>query len=394
MQIVIRKMKLFFRIIIFVFTYLNLVSSMVMASEDSSDEYAIKIHGFGSQGYIYTTSNNLFSLSSKHGSFDLTEVGLNFTKKLSDHLSTGIQLFTRRLGSNGDFDAKIDWFYLNYRFLSNYGIRVGRTKIPFGLYNEINDTDSARANVLMPQSIYPAANRNFLLAQDGVELYGYQNLNDFGALELRLYLGTIFIDTINVNSTATLFSNINVPYLYGGRLMWETPVAGLQAGVSLQSIRLEYNMTSSSGVQSYVNLPALLWVASVEYNHDSLLLAAEYSKWNQERSTISPISLDVTAISERMYALAAYRFTEWFQPEIYYSIYYPNTSTDRSLTQNHNRDLTLALRFDLTQNWILKAEGHYINGTASLSSTLNNGQAISTLQPNWGAFLLRATGYF
>ncbi len=397
MQIFRWNIKFVLQLVLFAFLCLSFTPSITNAGEDSNDEYAVKIHGFASQGFIYSISNNLFSLSAKHGSFDLTEVGLNFTKKLSDQVSTGIQLFTRRLGSTGDFDAKVDWFYLNYRFLNNYGMRIGRTKIPFGLYNEINDTDSARANILMPQSIYPAANRDFLLAQNGFELYGYQNIDDFGALELRLYAGTIFLDAITVSSTSSTFSNINVPYLFGGRLMWETPVAGLRTGVSLQSLRLDFNAALPSGIlrgTSLDSIPALIWVGSVEYNHDNLLIAAEYSKWNERLLVFTPIDFNLAVVSERMYAMVAYRFTSWFQPEIYYSYLFNGVGIDRTLPENHSKDLALALRFDLTQNWILKAEGHYVNGTVGLSSALNNGQAIGAMQPNWGSFLLRATGYF
>ena len=69
-------------------------------------------------------------MNSKRGSFEFSEVGLNFTQPLTDRLRTGIQLFARQLGKVGDFSARMDWFYLDYRFADWFGIRAGRTRLP------------------------------------------------------------------------------------------------------------------------------------------------------------------------------------------------------------------------------------------------------------------------
>ena len=67
--------------------------------------------------------------------------------------------------------------------------------MPFGLYNEINDVDAARVPILLPQGVYPISSRDYLLAQTGMELYGRLATGALGALDYRLFGGTIFIDT-------------------------------------------------------------------------------------------------------------------------------------------------------------------------------------------------------
>src|SRR5262249_32905537 len=136
---------------------------------DDVDLLALEVHGFISPGFIVSTDNNYLS-ESKHGSFKLSEVGLNFTKPLTETLRAGIQLFARDLGRSGNYSAKFDWYYLDYRWRDWLGIRAGRVKVPFGLYNDINDIDPARVPILLPQSVYPVTNRDFLLAQTGGEL--------------------------------------------------------------------------------------------------------------------------------------------------------------------------------------------------------------------------------
>ena len=74
------------------------------------------------------------------------------------------------------------------------GLRAGRIKLPFGLYNEYSDIDSARLSILLPQSLYPTRSRDFLLAQTGFSLYGSRRPGDLGALDYQLAFGTIFVD--------------------------------------------------------------------------------------------------------------------------------------------------------------------------------------------------------
>src|SRR6195256_983148 len=154
---------------------------------------SLDVHGFISQGFLLTSANDYLAESSR-GSFEFSEVGLNFTLPATDRLTLGVQIFSRKLGRLGDHRATFDWSYLDYHWRDWLGIRAGRVKLPFGLYNDISDVDSARTAVLLPQSIYPAQNRDFLLAQTGVEVYGYRDLGRAGGLDYRFYGGTIFLD--------------------------------------------------------------------------------------------------------------------------------------------------------------------------------------------------------
>ena len=50
---------------------------------------SVEVHGFASQGFILSTQNNYLSANSTNGSFQYSEVGLNFTKALTDNLRMG-----------------------------------------------------------------------------------------------------------------------------------------------------------------------------------------------------------------------------------------------------------------------------------------------------------------
>lgn len=348
----------------------------------------IEIHGFVSQGFIATPHAN-FLRNTKEGSFNWTEVGLNFTKPLSDRLRLGVQLFARDFSELGDFDAQVDWFYLRYKWSDYLGLQAGRLKIPFGLYNDSSDIDAARVPILLPQSVYPIRNRDYVLAQTGIEVFGYADLGLAGALDYRLYTGTIPLEP----SSSPVVTNYYVPYLYGGRLLWETPLRGLRLGGSIQFLRLTTDLTIG-GTTLTVRAPVRLWIGSVEYSVSNWLFSTEYSLWNVESISTQPqVFPNGEATAERAYAMVSYRVTDWFQPGAYYAVYYPNRK-NKNGRENQRHDLTATLRFDITPNWLVKVEGHLIHGTVDLDPAANDNVPNNRMDPNWGIFAVKTTAYF
>jgi hypothetical protein len=364
------------------------VPSLAFAADDWFPE-AIEIHGFVSQGAIKTTANN-YLVKSQRGSAEITEVGINFTKLLTDRLRVGLQLFGGGIPPASRYNIKADWFYLDYHWRDWFGIRAGRVKLPFGLYNEVSDIDSTRVSILLPQSVYPITSRNFLLAQTGVELYGYVGLHDAGALEYRLYGGTIQID---LQGAAPTIASLDTPYLVGGRLMWESPVEGLRAGGSIQALRLDAAMRLPAGVVS-LQVPALLWVGSIEYAMHDLLLTGEYGRWVVRVDSSDPTLFPASkTVSERLYGMAAYRVSSWLQPGAYYSYYRPDVDVKEGRAAAQH-DAAGTLRFDINPHWLVKLEGHFMQGTAGLNAALNGNTPLVNLVERWGVFMVKTTAHF
>jgi hypothetical protein len=382
-----------------------MVASGAAAAESDSPLGAIvpQVHGFASQGFILSSGNNYLARS-KSGSFEFSEIGVNFTSQLTDRLRLGVQLFAQKLGPLGDYNAKMDWFYLDYRFADWLGFRAGRTKLPFGLYNEVNDIDQARVPILLPQSVYPVNNRNNLLAQTGVEIYGRFDLEAAGALDYRLYGGTIIFPVTSQPGSRFEVQEFRTPYIVGGRLMWETPLEGLRVGGSLQALRIETRLLGTTPATMTMpatptvfgaDIPAVLSIGSAEYAFHDLLLAAEYSRWfvSIESTNQQLLPSGPQVVSERGYAMASYRLATWFQPGAYYSLFFPNVD-QREGRAMRQHDVAATLRFDINDHWLLKLEGHYMAGTAGLNSALNDGQLLSALERNWVVFLAKTTAYF
>jgi hypothetical protein len=356
----------------------------------------VEVHGFVSQGLILSVGNDYLVRDSTEGSFEFSEVGINFTKGLTETLQLGVQLFAQDLGSTGNYSPKLDWYYIDYKWQDWLGLRAGRLKIPYGLYNEIQDIDAARTPVLLPGSVYPVQSRQILFAHTGAELYGFARSPWFGGLEYRLFGGTIFLDADELTPSGAGFElEFNVPYMVGGRLIWETPLDGLRVGGGVEVLHLDTTVLIPGAPAVLIKNDSYLWIVFAEYSAADLVLTTEYSRWSAEQRSNTPaLSPDLDELSERAYAMASYRLTPWLQPGAYYSLYFPDVK-DRDGRENVQHDLAMTLRFDINANWLVKLEGHYMVGTAGLLDPIRlNPPDITTADEHWGAFFLKTTAYF
>ena len=144
----------------------------------------LRINGFLSQGYIKSEGNNYLG-DSLDGSFQLNEFGLTLNSTVTDNLRLGLQLLSRDLGAEGNNDVLIDWAMADYRWQDWLGIRLGKGKLPIGLYNQGRDSDFLRPMVFLPQSIYDEGKRTLVVAAVGGSLYGNIALGRSGDLEYQ-----------------------------------------------------------------------------------------------------------------------------------------------------------------------------------------------------------------
>lgn len=370
----------------------------------------IVIHGFVSQGYMKSTANNYLALTQR-GAFDFTELGTNFSSQLTDDLRVALQLFSYNFGNTGKFVVNFDWAYLSYHYADWLGIRAGKFKVPDGLYTEILDTDAARVPILLPPGVYDPALRLLTTSLCGADVFGAIGLGPVGALDYEIFGGT--------QKGAVPDYDLHWFYKAGGTLAWRTPVPGLK--LMGTAYRQSFNATKQldtfttvqlqmAGVEPegfdgkiVVRSPAWLnWTASAEYTNDDLLLAAEYTRrtthYTSNHPEIAPVSDDR---QDAWYGLASYRFAPWIALSAYYSVFTPNID-DRNGEQMDRpsrafqRDAALSVRFDINDYWLVKLEGHYMDGIAGLSP-MGGGSLqadMNAAKDQWGLFLAKTTVAF
>jgi hypothetical protein len=217
---------------------------------------------------------------------------------------------------------------------------------------------------------------------------------------------------------------IDVKYVYTGSMKWITNVDGLVLGVSTWGYKFEADAvtmldTTNPAVsasfagslsqfetrlavpESHFDLNASSFIGSLEYTWRDLVFAAEYMQTSYDieisndlfksgavfHDPITDAGADVDDFgsvtvprftSVGYYASLTYRFSPLFEMGTYYSVYYPDKD-DKNGNERVNvrhldteeyrawlKDMCFTTRFDLTENWILKLEGHKMNGAAIL----------------------------
>lgn len=389
------------------------ITAWAGSSAEAVDLGGVDIHGFISQGYLVSDDNNYLA-DSEDGSLQFNEVGVNFSKQLTDNLRMGLQLFSRDLGKVGNNGLEIDWAYGDYRWRDWFGVRVGLMKMAHGLYNETRDIDMLRTSILLPQSVYIETTRDYYTRMWGLELYGEIPLNRFGSLSYRALVGTYTPDEEDSGLRRIIedqgpfeVKDFDNGVQYNGSLQWHTPLDGLRLGITSWK-QHDFQSTIENRAPLGPTIPAgRSWEAesdnettvySAEYLWNELTLAVEY----QHRKTASSVK-DILPKEERRsegyYAGAAYRFADWFEAGAYYSASYSDKDDkdgDRYqlLGQPRHRswqkDFALSLRFDVNDYWVVKLEGHRMDGTDDLYVSDN----ADGLEEDWFLFAAKATFSF
>ena len=130
------------------------LTAVAVAGQDLEN---LQIHGFATQGLLYSTNNNYLTMKSSSGSLQWTEGAVSFSDAVTDKLRIGVQLHMYQMGQFGGPNIVLDWASGDYSVNDHLGIRVGKIKTPLGLYNDSQDVDSLFLWVMLPQSMYPTA---------------------------------------------------------------------------------------------------------------------------------------------------------------------------------------------------------------------------------------------
>ncbi len=192
----------------------------------------VDIHGFVSQGYLYTKDNN-FLADTEGGTEEYSEAGINFSTDISNKLRIGLQLMARDMGEFGNNEVILDWAFFDYSWRDWVGFRAGKIKYPFGLYNESRDIDAARTFIMLPQSIYVELSKDINNSVQGGGFYGEVPLNMMGSLGYQLMAGRFEMDEDSGTAKRLkgvgydTLDNIDVDTMYVGQLKWQTPLDGL-----------------------------------------------------------------------------------------------------------------------------------------------------------------------
>jgi len=354
------------------------LSSRGVAAQDLEN---LQIHGFATQGFLFSSQNNYLTMKSSSGSLQWTEGAISVNDGVSEKLRIGIQLHMYQVGEFGGPNVVVDWASGDYKASDQFGVRFGKIKTPAGLFNDSQDVDSLFLWILLPQAMYPVDNRDYELAELGGELYGRLPLTEsWGRLQYAVHVGNSTLDANGgyveqLAQVGLTFPDPPSGSVYGGDVRWVLPKIGLSLGASALNDTLD-----GAGPEGSVHMPSSLTQAySAQWDHGRLHAAAEYWRTPIYIVLNTPLGIMTELFDQRSwYPMVRYELTKKLQVGSYYS-HYVNGAADMSQPENYSRDWVASGRYDFNSYFYGKLEGHFLHGTALGYYTSSNPNG---LKPN------------
>jgi hypothetical protein len=380
----------------------------------------VQVHGFFSQGFVYTAENNWLSMNTSNGSGAMTDMGFNLSSQLTDKLRVGAQVYDRNLGHLGQWHPSLDWAVVDYRFTNWLGMRGGKVKTTFGLFNDSQDLDFLHVFALLPQSVYSTDLRDTSIAHTGGDIYGDIALPyRLGELSYTAYAGhrsdSIYSGYAYLLRQWDAYLTDLGGLQYGADLRWKPPVRGLllrvsriNQHISAHGTYLDY-FNASNGIVPYFESSKADWSNQffAEYKRGRLTVNGEYRRYVHDQIILNNTSEDLSDV-RGWYISGTYRLTKKLSAGTYYSRYTvadtfggalaqttPNW-TDTSQPANHIYDKTVSARFDVNRFWNLKLEGHFMDGFANTGypSGFYPKNNVNGFERNTNALVIKSSFHF
>jgi hypothetical protein len=377
----------------------------------------VQIHGFASQGFVYTSDNNWLTMKTSEGSAAFTDFGANVTMQVTDRLRIGAQVYDHNIGNLGEWHPSLDWAFADYRFKPWLSFRGGKVKTVIGLYNDTQDYEFLGTFALLPQAVYPIDMHDANLAHMGGDLYGDVPLGRrSGTLSFTVYGGERWESYYSGYPYALRKTVVPVDLTssggpqYGADLRWHTPLRGLLAGISRVNQHDEDRGTfvafwnPAAGKIPYWGYSKQYWLNQFygQYSRGSLHLDSEYRRTYIDAVVLSGTS-NAQADVRGWYVLGSYRVAKRLELGSYYSRYAMTAHyggilgmafpprVDTSLPENHIYDKVVSVRIDLNRFWNVKLEGHLMDGYGDgpYPDGFYDGDNPAGFQPNTNALVVR-----
>jgi hypothetical protein len=264
-----------------------------IVSIDDADKGSVYIGGLGDRGI---TEDLTFERD--------TRFGLQISSDITEDMSVVAQLLGR--GDKGNFNAIIEWAYIDYEIHETTNVHVGKIKQPVYLVNDYVEVGYAYPWIRPPQEVYLL--NNPLNTVNGLELL-FQFPVGPGTLSFQPYIGSNRDDVPNGNGAYFEAENIyGMDIKYSGR-GYTVHASNFQCEVTLTGQPFE--APTLFGTPATVSLGGSegdCEVAAAGFNLDikNVIVYAEWTKRTTD-STLSRAFGD----TEAFYTTLGYRFGKW-----------------------------------------------------------------------------------
>jgi len=373
-------------------------------------------NGVFTQGLFHTDDNSIYGPSEDDISLDFTELSLNGSYNLPKNFRIAGQTIYRHAGAGFD-GVDLDYLFIDAQPLNTEsmtgGVRLGRVKSFYGLYNEARDIAFTRPSIYLSQSIYRDVTlRQTMISAEGIHLYAF-NYTDHGQWNIELGYGfsTRDDDLENVNAfggTAdveldTGFSyrlqyvsntgNFMVSY---GALHSNDMMATTSVNVNALVPTLPFTVPPLDVVTDFSTALNILtlsysfntWTAIIEYTYNEYDLEAP--RISADATTLALLPPTISALipavedfeSEAYYFQLQKQLSRKVEAFFRYDVMIANTDDSKGtafeasgIGVDHSRfayDTGIGIRWRPKMDMLVNMEYHYVDGTGWLNDSDNS----------------------
>ena len=356
------------------------VGWMALASGLAAAETQGQISGFVSLGHLHTSENRYFG-SSEDG-LEWREAGITASAQFTPRLRGAAQLIYRKAGDLDGRRTFVDFALLEFALLqeerTQATIQAGRVKVPLGLFNETRDVPQTRLGVLPPLSVYFEPLRELVSSSDGVRVDLGQSIGET-RVQLSLAGGRRSNETSELELLA-IGTDAPGPFrdvsLYAAQLTMSAFDERLRLGVSHVDGEVGYSAAGPMDPFSGAEIHGLITVWSAEWQSANWYAIGESSRQRAKLPGFPPPFPSVTPPSESHFVQLGWRPQRALEVFGRREVFYANVDDRRgTLVFEPNfgvahlafsKSWVLGSRFDLNADWTLRAEHHWVDGTAFL----------------------------
>ena len=344
--------------------------SIAAAQQFSLFDRNIQVHGFASQGFVKSDNNNFLTMTSKQGSAEFSDGGINVASQITRTLRAGAQVYVRNIGDLTNGHVDLDWAMVDYRAKPWLGVRGGKVKTTLGLYNDNQDMAFLHTWAILPQSAYPLDLRASTIAHVGGDVYGTIAAGRGSSVAYTAFWGSRRDDKFGGYRYSLRDAGLPLVGSLEGK-MGGTDVRWTSAnGVTIGTSWLATRVTGRGLYNLYGGIPYDIktksdntYTAYSDYAWRNLHINGELRReWQTTNFSFAGTTMEAPTSPTSAYASAAYRLSKFVEVGGYYSRFYADWAASHDAKDNHIYDKVFTTRFDVTSNFNVKVEAHFTDG--------------------------------
>lgn len=313
----------------------------VLAAAGAHADDKFTVNGFGFQDYRQSNANT-YEGADQRGTWGNGILALVMSAKLSDRDTVWAQL-----ESKPTEPTEFTWAYMDHHFNDNLSARIGRIKLPYGLYNEFIDNKALQLSAIRPSAYSFRAD----MVHDAYKGIGIDWTS--GSLFTQIYGGNVYTPASN----AAITDKLHDRRLIGTRITWDTPYEGLRFMFSGWDSQTEDDTNVPS-----TTVPPLgplgkeyraMW--SVEYVSDRFDIKSEHSHHGTPTTTAGS-----GASTNAWYVQGGYKMGMW-TPYVRFD-YFVGDQSIASDPSSYQKNWVIGVNYKINDNVNARIEDHVIHG--------------------------------